>query len=247
MPSGGTEEITRKCDCRSPSQSSAAKMELTSRNSRPISSATCRSSLGKTRLTELIKQVYLLGSGKPTFPSGVSCTTAALSDPPTSPTSSSPRMVADLLGCGPGGDRPSSTPSPRSSPTTCRPSPPPAATGSAARPRSAARRSPFRMFVKHIQTLVPAPVLPVRAAGAPRGAGRGERPLAHRGARLPLRPRRPAARRALHAPRTRRLRPRRGVQRRLAGGGARSSPASGTSRAIAARPGCSAGTPPAPA
>ena len=53
------------------------------------------------------------------------------------------------------------------------------------------------------------------------GVRRGVGAVADRAARLPLRPRRPAARRARHAARARRLRPRRQVRRRLAREGRR--------------------------
>ena len=59
MPPSGTPEITRKWDWRSPFQSSAANVSLTSRKSSPISNGTCHSSWG-TPLTVLIKPLYLL-------------------------------------------------------------------------------------------------------------------------------------------------------------------------------------------
>src|SRR3954451_6538199 len=101
MPSGGTDVITRKCDCRSPPQSSAAKVLLTSRKSSPISNGTCRSSSGTTRLTELIKQVYLCRSGKSTFSSGVDMHDRSALGPADVTDEQLTLMVADSLGADP--------------------------------------------------------------------------------------------------------------------------------------------------
>ena len=218
-PSGGTDEITRKCDCRRPSQSSAAKVELTWRKSRPISNATCRSSLGKTRLTELIKQVYLLGSGKPTFPPGVLMHDRSALGPADVTDEQLGEMVADLLGADPAEttvldsiaeefpyDLPAITTAGRYWVSGT------AEVGGAPKP--------FRMFVKHVQSWARHPFFAM-VPPEQREWAADDCPLADRGTGLPLRPRRTTPPRTRHAARARRLRPRRGVQRGLAGGGPR--------------------------
>src|SRR3954453_2796853 len=67
MPSAGTDVITRKCDCRSPPQSSAAKVARTSFSSSPISMGVCCSSGAATWLTEVINLLYHSTTGKHTF------------------------------------------------------------------------------------------------------------------------------------------------------------------------------------
>ena len=90
------------------------------------------------------------------------------------------------------------------------------------RPRATSERA--KRAVPHLREAGPvlgaAPVLPVRACGVPRDGG-GRRPVAHRGGGLPLRPRRPAARRLGDAARSGRLGPRRAVRRHLDRGGDR--------------------------
>src|SRR6188472_1254836 len=72
MPSRGTSESRRKCDCRSPPQSSAAMVSRTACMSRPASSSTCSSASagggGRSEgLTGVIKPLYLLPERKDTF------------------------------------------------------------------------------------------------------------------------------------------------------------------------------------
>ena len=87
-------------------------------------------------------------------------------------------------------------------------------------PTAAARRGRSGCSSSTCSRWARSPVLRDGAAEQ-REAAAEARPLADRGARLPLRPRRPAPRRARHAARARRLRPRREVRGGLAGGGRR--------------------------
>ena len=139
------------------------------------------------------------------------CTTAAPSDPPTSPTSRSPPWWPTC-----------SAPTPAStsileSAAEEFPYDLPAITTAGRYWVSGTAevdggQQPFRMFVKHVQSWARHPFFQFVPPEHQEDGG-GGRPVAHRGARLPLRPPGPAPRRAVHATGPGRLRPRRGVQR----------------------------------
>ena len=126
--------------------------------------------------------------------------------------------------------------------TTCPPSPPAAAGGSAATPRPACARAPFRFFVKQVQSWARSPFFQFVPEEL-RELAVGRRAVADRGRGLPLRPGRPAARRADDARARSASSTSTSCRRRSGSRRSRSGRRRGTWRGTSARRTCSAGSP----